>query len=418
MATQAISDGGDPTNLFRQLDSYPWDEDQEFQAGLRAILGPASSPEQVAHLTTRAKCYYFARKHGTPVDFNSYKAWLRDKAGVQPGNNPQFEAETNTQPEPPAVATEDASSACGNAPAPASFAQICEMIAEESPYQASKTFQTQSLKAKGRKAMRPDERSLGRRMLPLLLLPAGQPRLPTLILFYGNPERQQLDFTPQGNLRKPCAMGNQHLSTCAKCPTPEFQYAPLKDYRYIRVLQLLPGLKEEPIRCRIVEVAPDDGMGYEALSYSWGDPRNQTNILCDEKVIRVTVNLHAALLSLRKEDTIRNVWVDAVCIHQHNLDEKASQVRKMKEIYARANNVVIWLGDAADNSDAIMDIIAGLDPEIANHVQLQLPGWDTSTHPGRPQTALQKPISDYRRSRPSGMLNKRLSKTSSSVHGS
>jgi len=47
--------------LYRQLDAYDWNNDREFQGGLRAILGSTSSPEQLEHLTTRAKCFFFSR---------------------------------------------------------------------------------------------------------------------------------------------------------------------------------------------------------------------------------------------------------------------------------------------------------------------------------------------------------------------
>lgn len=51
----------DPVILFQQLDDYGWDNDNEFQGGLRAILNSAATPDQINHLTSRAKCYYFAR---------------------------------------------------------------------------------------------------------------------------------------------------------------------------------------------------------------------------------------------------------------------------------------------------------------------------------------------------------------------
>lgn len=50
-----------PIVLFQRLDDYDWDNDREFQGGLRAILNSAGTPDQIDHLTTRAKCYYFAR---------------------------------------------------------------------------------------------------------------------------------------------------------------------------------------------------------------------------------------------------------------------------------------------------------------------------------------------------------------------
>jgi len=130
------------TYLFHQLDEYPWDTDQEFQGGLRAILGDVSDPAQVRHLTLRAKCYYFARKAGTPVDFEGYQRWVD---GERPGGNEAVNGigAAPEQSSAGAVASasgEQAASAgdagvggMGNAPYSASFAEICDMIAEGKP---------------------------------------------------------------------------------------------------------------------------------------------------------------------------------------------------------------------------------------------------------------------------------------------
>lgn len=50
----------DTTALYEQLDAYDWDNDTEFQGGLRAILSSAT-PDQAPRLIIRARCYFFAR---------------------------------------------------------------------------------------------------------------------------------------------------------------------------------------------------------------------------------------------------------------------------------------------------------------------------------------------------------------------
>lgn len=123
----------DNTILFHQLDSYPWDEDQEFQGGLRAILGSVSDPEQVSHLTLRAKCYYYARKAGANVDFDGYKQWVEQQRANGETNEMGGEA-NNANSEVPVQATTASSGAMGgDAPKPASFAEIVELIAEGKP---------------------------------------------------------------------------------------------------------------------------------------------------------------------------------------------------------------------------------------------------------------------------------------------
>ena len=144
MAADLNEDYLSKTVLYHQLDEYPWDEDQEFQGGLRAILGSVQDPAQVDHLTLRAKCYYYARKSGTPVDFDGYKQWVESlRNGTAPTNgtaaasNPEGGEQSTAQPEQSASTSTEGEvggmSGMGNAPYSASFAEICDMIAEGKP---------------------------------------------------------------------------------------------------------------------------------------------------------------------------------------------------------------------------------------------------------------------------------------------
>ena len=120
------------TYLYHQLDEYPWDEDREFQGGLRAILGSVQDPAQVEHLTLRAKCYYYARKAGTLVDFDGYKQWVETQRGGGPPNGISPTIIRAAQAETGA-SSEGSGGGMADAPKPASFAEICEMIAEGKP---------------------------------------------------------------------------------------------------------------------------------------------------------------------------------------------------------------------------------------------------------------------------------------------
>lgn len=123
MATQS-QDAVDNSVLFSQLDSYPWADDAEFQGGLQAILGSVQDPERIEYLTLRAKCYYYARKAGTPVDFDGYKQWVEQRQANSGANAPSAPAPT---------AQDAGSGGLVDAPKPASFAEICDMIAEGKP---------------------------------------------------------------------------------------------------------------------------------------------------------------------------------------------------------------------------------------------------------------------------------------------
>lgn len=41
------------------------------------------------------------------------------------------------------------------------------------------------------------------------------------------------------------------------------------------------------------------------------------------------------------------MWIDAICINQMDLNERAQQVQLMAEIYRKASLVVVWLGEDA-----------------------------------------------------------------------
>jgi len=98
---------------------------------------------------------------------------------------------------------------------------------------------------------------------------------------------------------------------------------------------------------------------YEALSYVWGDKSTRRSISINKCDVQVTANLHAAFLHLRDRFLERVLWVDAICINQQDADEKGRQVNSMANIYAKAGRVLVWLGEAAEDSNqAIEDIRA------------------------------------------------------------
>ncbi|RFU25078.1 hypothetical protein B7463_g11261, partial [Scytalidium lignicola] len=65
--------------------------------------------------------------------------------------------------------------------------------------------------------------------------------------------------------------------------------------------------------------------------------------------MEVTTNLEAALRELRAQN-ITTLWIDALCINQNDLLERALQVMRMGLIYSRAQAVVLWLGEESHDS--------------------------------------------------------------------
>ena len=57
-----------------------------------------------------------------------------------------------------------------------------------------------------------------------------------------------------------------------------------------------------------------------------------------------------------RKGCLRSKRVDAICINQEDKIEKGMQVRYMSEIYSKASHVIVWLGEAENDSDRALYI--------------------------------------------------------------
>jgi len=127
------------------------------------------------------------------------------------------------------------------------------------------------------------------------------------------------------------------------------------------LLLLAPGKGSEPLQGTLSCYDLRDIPSYEALSYAWGDPRSDDIIriqIGKDFTPHISPNLFAALRKLRLPLKPRRLWIDALCINQHDVREKGHQVRLMDEIYRQANNVLIWLGEETEHSCFGMEALA------------------------------------------------------------
>ena len=131
--------------------------------------------------------------------------------------------------------------------------------------------------------------------------------------------------------------------------------------REIRTILLLPSTDPEAtIQCEYrrqrLELEPIEA-SYSALSYVWGDGSNPSYILVDGASIPIGKNLFTALKTFRHSTKPLELWADALCIIQDDPEERASQVGLMGDIYERAHEVLIWLGEEKDDSSMAMELI-------------------------------------------------------------
>jgi Heterokaryon incompatibility protein (HET) len=80
----------------------------------------------------------------------------------------------------------------------------------------------------------------------------------------------------------------------------------------IRIVQLHPGLDDEPISCSFTVVDLAKAESFEALSYCWGSVTADRPIFCHGQPFSATENLYAALKQLRLTSRVRYMWIDAV----------------------------------------------------------------------------------------------------------
>ncbi|KAJ4310661.1 hypothetical protein N0V94_008334 [Neodidymelliopsis sp. IMI 364377] len=109
--------------------------------------------------------------------------------------------------------------------------------------------------------------------------------------------------------------------------------------RNICLLNLLPGNLDDPIRCTIRVVSLDQYPSYEAVSYVWGDPKEEKEIEVSDRDIPVTKSLWAGLQRLRYPTEERTLWIDQLCINQWDKKEKARQVALMRDIYKQCTRM-------------------------------------------------------------------------------
>lgn len=143
-----------------------------------------------------------------------------------------------------------------------------------------------------------------------------------------------------------------------RCPLP-----PKGDK--IRLLKLYQPGKHSDNNLEANLVIRKDNESYEALSYTWGSEGDTGSIRVwsgsgEFEEIEIQKNLEAALRQLRRKNRTRALWTDAICIDQHNLEEKNHQVPKMATIYNDAKRVCVWLGEGGESSEKALKFVGDI----------------------------------------------------------
>jgi hypothetical protein len=126
-----------------------------------------------------------------------------------------------------------------------------------------------------------------------------------------------------------------------------YQYEELPTGKWMRLLKLLSGKSRNQIHLELFTAELESAPPYEAISYCWGDPDDQEEILCCGRSMYITRSLYSGLKCFRYPQKTRTLWADAVCIDQSNDNDKGHQVNMMGDVYDHASTVLVWLGEAS-----------------------------------------------------------------------
>ncbi|KAK4120457.1 hypothetical protein N657DRAFT_648950 [Parathielavia appendiculata] len=180
-----------------------------------------------------------------------------------------------------------------------------------------------------------------------------------------------------------------------------YRYQPLPTLTSIRVLKLRGRDEDGTPQVTLDVVDLDHDPFFYALSYTWGNPHasgvdftahfnavnaeysvaQTTAVLCDGKLLRVQRNLLDVLGELQQLQTAARghdqvehaasetnspiniadgelvIWIDAICINQNDMEERALQVRIMDKVYSKAAYTIIWLGRSDEYTAAAVQTI-------------------------------------------------------------
>jgi hypothetical protein len=140
------------------------------------------------------------------------------------------------------------------------------------------------------------------------------------------PEKSSLqDYTPSSN---------QHM----------YKYQSLARTKSIRLLQITKTVRRGVV-LEMVPVDLDVAPSFRCVSYTWGDLPLDHAIVIDGQLIPISAVVRQLIANLASYEYRKLVWIDAVCINQNDAAEKSHQVQLMRDIFHKAESVLIWLGE-------------------------------------------------------------------------
>jgi hypothetical protein len=155
---------------------------------------------------------------------------------------------------------------------------------------------------------------------------------------------------------------------------------PIPSERQLRLALLKPAVDPTaPVEVTTCVVDIEKAPSYLALSYAWGNSRKVISytredgppyadeadtptptiatgtILLDGKELSVRQTLRQALQVLRQRESETTIWVDALCTSTDEMKRRAAWALRMRNIYQKAAEVVVWLGQGEEDTRSGME---------------------------------------------------------------
>ena len=70
---------------------------------------------------------------------------------------------------------------------------------------------------------------------------------------------------------------------------------------------------------------------------------------------QITQSARQVLQRLRHPEKVERIWIDGLCINQRDLAEKEVVVKRMRDIYSSASEVLVWLGECSREEESFVD---------------------------------------------------------------
>ncbi|WYZ34137.1 hypothetical protein EsH8_I_000413 [Colletotrichum jinshuiense] len=194
-----------------------------------------------------------------------------------------------------------------------------------------------------------------------------------------DPACRRLDIFTSGGISCCLSCGSVQPDTEGS-PTPDDAgtppvYQPLESKTDVRLLTLEPGEFEDPVRCSLSLSNTSDRVEYDAISYTWAGEDGAmdwtASITLNGRGFSATPNCVAALRRVRSRGAPKVVWIDAVCMNQADVEERGHQVRLMPQIYSRAQQVLVYVGEAVPEEERLFRFLADAPDPDAPRLPLQ-----------------------------------------------